>query len=45
MSGTAAEVERLGNTVVWITGARQAHLTIAERVLAATDTPPSPPAS
>src|SRR3954468_8734104 len=35
----AAEVERLGYTAVWIAGARQAHLTIAERVLAATDTP------
>src|SRR3954471_14521725 len=35
----AAEAERLGYAAVWIAGARQAHLTIAERVLAATDTP------
>jgi probable F420-dependent oxidoreductase len=34
----AAEVERLGYTAVWIAGTREAHLTIAERVLAATDT-------
>src|SRR5215470_1633773 len=35
---TAAEVERLGYTAVWITGTREARLTIVERVLAATKT-------
>jgi probable F420-dependent oxidoreductase len=34
----AAVVERLGYTAVWIAGTREAHLTIAERVLAATET-------
>jgi probable F420-dependent oxidoreductase len=35
---TAAEVERLGYTAVWIAGTREARLTIVERVLAATET-------
>jgi probable F420-dependent oxidoreductase len=34
----AAEVERLGYTAVWVAGTREAHLTIVERVLAATET-------
>ena len=34
----AADVERLGYTAVWISGTRQAHLTIVDRVLAATET-------
>src|SRR5258706_4898761 len=34
----AAEVERLGYTAVWIAGTREAHLTIVDRVLAATET-------
>lgn len=35
---TAADVERLGYTAMWIAGTRQASLTIVERVLAATET-------
>src|SRR5438270_10210978 len=34
----ATDVERLGYTAVWIAGTRQAHLTIVDRVLAATET-------
>jgi probable F420-dependent oxidoreductase len=34
----AAEVERMGYTALWIAGTREAHLTIVERVLAATKT-------